>query len=137
VAEHLGQKGSFPAILSSFPAEGKKKNSEKFVSKNFLGYSFFHSTFTSDYELQARKFKLFVIKGKDKEECKDMIGKYLQTIKSQRRDVTEDRYILSDPHHGEIDLYWKGGYIWGIIDMNDFVLRSKYLKLFEEGLYKK
>jgi len=137
VAEHLGQKGSFPAILSSFPAEGKKINSEKFIAKNFLGYAFFHSVFTADYELQARKFKLFVIEGKDKEECKEMIGKYLQSIKSQKKDVTEDRHILSDPHHGEVDLYWKGGYIWGIIDMNDFALRSKYLKLFEEGLHKK
>lgn len=133
VAEHLGQKGSFPAILSSFPAEGKKKNSEKFIAKNFLGYAFFHCAFIADYELQARKFKLFVIEGKDKEECRDMIGKYLQTIKSQRKDVIEDRYILLDPHHGEVDLYWKGSYIWGIMDMNDLAIRSKYLKLFEGG----
>lgn len=136
VADELGQKGSFPAILSFFPEEGKKKNSEKFIAKNFLGYAFFHSTFIVDYELQGKKFKLFVIEGKDQEECKGMIGKYLQTIKSQRKEVTEDRYILSDPHHGEVDLYWKGRNLWGIIEINDLALRSKYLKLFEEGLLK-
>jgi len=137
VAENLREKGSFPSILSAFPAEEKQKHSEKFIAKNFLGYAFLHSSFTADYELQAKKFKLFVIEGKNKNECKDMIEKYLQTIKSPRKDTTEGRFILSDPHHGEVDLQWQGRYIWGIININDVDLRSKYLKLFEERLTKK
>ena len=137
VAKNLGPKGSFPAILSYFPAEGKKGNTEMFVYKNFLGYPFFDSGFTADYELQGKKFKLFVIERKNKNECKDMIEKYLQTIKSPRKDTTEGRYTLSDPHHGEIDLHWKGVYIWGIINISDVDLRSKYLKLFGERLTKK
>ncbi len=135
-AENLGPKGSFPSILSAFPAEGKQKHSEKFIAKNFLGYAFLHSSFTADYELQAKKFKLFVIEGKNKNECRDMIEKYLQTIKSPRKDTTEGRYTLSDPHHGEVGLHWKGVYIWGIINFNEVDLRSKYLKLFEEKLTK-
>lgn len=137
VAQNLGEKGSFPSILSSFPAEGKKGNSEMFISKNFLGYAFFHSGFTADYELQGKKFKLFVIEGKNKNECKAIIEKYLQTIKSPIKETTEGRYTLSDPHHGDIDLHWRGVYIWGIININDVDLRSKYLKLFEERLQKK
>ncbi|MDP2971122.1 MAG: hypothetical protein Q8P64_18225, partial [Deltaproteobacteria bacterium] len=136
-AENLCPKGSFPSILFTFPAEGKQKHSEKFIAKNFLGYAFLHSSFTADYELQGQKFKLFVIEGKNKNECRDMIEKYLRTIKGPRKDVTEGRRILSDPHHGEVDLHWKGVYIWGIININDVDLRSKYLKLFEEGLRKK
>ena len=137
VAQNLGEKGSFPSILSSFPAEGKKGNSEMFISKNFLGYAFFHSGFTADYELQGKKFKLFVIEGKNKNECKAIIEKYLQTIKSPIKETTEGRYTLSDPHHGEIDLQWQGRYIWGIVNVNDVDLRSKYLKLFEDRLTKK
>jgi len=136
-AENLGPKGSLPSILSDFPAEGKQKHSEKFIAKNFLGYAFLHSSFTADYELQAKKFKLFVIEGKNKNGCKDIIEKYLQTVKSPRKDTTEGRYTLSDPHHGEIDLHWKGRYIWGIININDVDLRSKYLKLFEDRVKKK
>lgn len=136
-AEHLGPKGSFPSILSTFPAEGKEKHSEKFIAKNFLGYAFLHSAFTADYEFQANEFKLFVIEGKNKDECKAMIGKYLQTIKSPKKNVTEGRHTLSDPHHGEVDLYWKGRYVWGILNLNEGPLRLKYLKLFEEGLTKK
>ncbi len=136
-AENLGPKGSLPSILSAFPAEGKQKHSEKFIVKNFLGYDFFHSAFTADYELQGKKFKLFVIEGKNKNECKDMIEKYLKTVKSPRKDSTEGRYTLSDPHHGEVDLLWKGRYFWGILNFNEGPLRLKYLKLFEEGLMKK
>ncbi len=137
VAENLGPKGSFPAILSYFPAEGKKGNSEMFISKNFLGYAFFHSGFTADYELQGEKFKLFVMERENKDECKTMIEKYLQAIKSPGKEVTECRYALSDPHHGEIDLQWQGRYIWGILNLNEASLRLKYLKLIEERLQRK
>jgi hypothetical protein len=137
VVENLGPKGSFPAILSFFPTEGKKVNSEMFISKNFLGYAFLHDGFTADFELQGKKFKLFVIEGENKDECKTMIEKYLQTIKSPTEKIREGRYTLKDPHHGEIDLQWQGKYLWGIIDLNEASLRLKYLKLFEERLQKK
>lgn len=136
VAENLGPKGSFPSMLSSFPAEGKKVNSEMFVYKNLLGYAFFHSGFTADYELQGKKFKLFVMERENRGECKAMIEKYLQAIESPEKEVTEGRYTLSDPHHGEMDLKWRGRYLWGIINMKDVDIRSNYLKLFEERLQK-
>jgi hypothetical protein len=34
----LGGKSALPKILSSFPREGMKKNTEKFIFKDFLGY---------------------------------------------------------------------------------------------------
>jgi hypothetical protein len=137
VAENLGEKGSLPSILSAFPADGRKKNSEKFIDKNFLGYSILHSAFTADYELSDKKFKLFVIEGADGNDCRDMIQKYLQQTKSPEKDVNESRYTIADPYHGEIELHWQGKYIWGILGLNDPLLRSKYLNLFEEGLKKR
>ncbi len=137
VAETLGEKGRLPSILSSFPEEGKKKNSEKFIAIKFLGYAFLHSAFTADYEISGTKFKLFAIEGVERSDCKDMIQKYLQQTGSPARDVVEGRYTLPDPYQGEIDLYWKGKYIWGIFNLSDPTLRTKYLKLFEEGLQKR
>lgn len=135
VAESLGEKGSLPSVLSSFPEEGKKRNSEKFINKNFMGYSFLHSAFTADYELSGTKFKLFFIES-DPNECKDMIQKYLQQTGNPAKGVVEGHYMLSDPYNGKIDLYWKGRNIWGIVNVSDASLRSKYLKLFERGLEK-
>jgi hypothetical protein len=137
VSESLEKKGTLPALLKSFPPDGKVKRSEKFIAKNFLGYSFLHSAFIADYKLSGVEFKLFVIEGADKSECEDMIRKYVQQTSNPRKDLGEGRYTLSDPHHGEIELYWQGEHIWGILNVNDPELRLKYLKLFEEGLKKK
>jgi hypothetical protein len=134
VAENLGEKGSLPSILSSFPREGKKVNSETFIAKNFLGYPFLHSSFTAEYELSGKRFKLFVIESEDKNEPRNMVQKYLQQIGKPGNDVAEGRYTISDPHHGEVDLCWKGRYIGGVLDQGDASLRTKYLALFEEGL---
>ena len=137
VVENLGGKGSLPSVLSSFPREGEKKNSEKFIAREFLGYAFFHSAFTADYELSGRKFKLFVIEGIDQKECRNMIQEYLKHTGNLQTKVEEGRYKLKDPYHGGMDFYWKGNYIWGALDLDDETLRSKVLKLFAEGLEKK
>ena len=137
VAENLGEKGTLPPILASFPEEGKLINSEKFIAKNFLGYSFLHSSFTSDYELAGKKFKLFIIEAGDQNECRNMVQKYLEQTGRSEKGVAEGRQLIRDPHHGEIELYWQGHYIWGILNVKDVVLRSTYLKLLEKELGKK
>jgi len=136
VVEKLSEGGRLPSIFSSFPVDGKIKNSEKFIARNFLGYSFLKSAFTADYDLSGQKFKLFLIDCGNKNECRNIVQKYLQQTKTSDKEVVEKRYTLSDPHHGVVDFYWKGDSIWGILDLADTDLRSKYLKLFEEGLKK-
>ncbi|MBA4423001.1 MAG: hypothetical protein C0390_07845, partial [Syntrophus sp. (in: bacteria)] len=134
VADNLGEKGGLPFILSAFPPDGKKGNSEKYITRNFLGYTFFNAAYTADYELAGKAFKLFLIEAEDKNECKSIIQKYLRQVKDPERDVTEGRYTVSDPHHGVIDLFWKGSYIWGAVDLADADLRSKLLKQFETNM---
>ena len=64
VAENLAEKGELPSILKSFPTEGKVANSEKFVARKFLGYSFLHSVFTADYVVSGKKFQVFMIESR-------------------------------------------------------------------------
>jgi hypothetical protein len=137
VLENLGEKGTLPTLLNSFPRDGKVKNSEKFVAKNFLGYAFLHSAFTADYDVSGTKFKLFVIEGAEGNDCKEMIQKYLQQTRSPEKNIAEGRHTITDPYHGEIELYWKGKYIWGTLNLNEVSLRSTYLKLLEKGLEEK
>ncbi len=127
----LGEKTTLPRILSSFPEEGKKKNSEKFISKNFLGYSFLRSGYTADYEVSGKKFKIFVIEAKDREECRAMMEKYLKQTGNEGRKLSEGTHRLKDTYHGEVDLFWKGKFIWGIVDLKDPDLRSRYLRKIE------
>jgi hypothetical protein len=134
LVENFGGKGSLPTILSSFPREGEKKNSEKYTAREFLGYPFFHSGYTADYELSGKKFKLFLIEGIDQNDCRNMIQEYLKHTGNLQTKVNEGRYQLKDPYHGGMDFYWKGNYIWGALDLDDETLRSKFLNLFAERL---
>ena len=131
VEGNLDEKGGLPALLTAFPAEGKKNNSEKYIVRNFLGYPFFSAVFTADYELPGRKFRLFIIETTDGKECREIVQKYSQKVKAPDGSVNEGRHTMSDPHHGIVDLYWKGRYIWGAVDLADAELRSRYLKLVE------
>jgi len=135
VLENLEEKGILPILLNAFPQDGKVKNSEKFIAKNFLGYSFLHSAFTADYEFLGTKFKLFIIED-DPKECQNIIQKYLEQTGNTEKRVAERRHLISDPHHGEIDLYWQGRYIWGTLSLTNPDLRLKYLRLIEKGLIK-
>ncbi len=137
ISENLGPKGTLPAVLSSFPDEGKKKNSEKFIERNFQGYSFLHSAYTADYEVSGKNFKLFLIQGVNQNDCKQMIQEYLKQTKNSQKGAVEGHYTVSDSYHGKIEFKWRGLYIWGTLNLNDPNLRSKYLKLFEAGLDKR
>jgi hypothetical protein len=134
VAESLGEKGGLPSLLSAFPLEGKKGNSEKYLTRNFLGYAFFNSAYTADYEIAGKTFKLFLIEAANRNEGKSIVQKYLRQVKNFEREVSEGRYTVSDPHHGVIDLFWKGAYIWGAVDLADADLRLKVLKSFEGNI---
>ena len=65
-----------------------------------------------------------------------MIRKYLGQTGKIQKDVTEGRYTISDPHHGEVALNWQGAHLWGILNLNDRDLRTKYLHLLEKKLRK-
>ena len=129
----LGGKSALPKILSSFPREGMKKNTERFISKDFLGYSYLHSGYTADYEVGEKKFKIFVIDGKDAGDCRRMMEKYLHQTGNEEKEVSEGTYRLKDRYHGDVELFWKGRLIWGILDLNDPELQSKFLKAIEES----
>ena len=130
--EILGGKSALPRILSLFPREGKKENTEKFVSKDFLGYSYLHSGYTADYEAGDKKFKIFVIEGKDAGDCRGMMEKYLNQTGIEEKAVSEGVYRLKDRYHGDVGLFWKGRFIWGILDLNDSEFQSKFLKAIED-----
>jgi hypothetical protein len=134
VAEGLGEKGGLPFLLSAFPLEGKKSNSEKYLTRNFLGYTFFNGVYTAEYEVAGNAFKLFLIEAADKQEPKRIIQQYLRQVKNHAGEVTEGRYRVLDPHHGVVDLFWKDAYIWGAVDLADADLRSKVLTSFEGNI---
>ena len=134
MAASLEGNGTLPAPLNLFPGEGKRGNAEKYIVRNFLGYPFFSGVFTAEYELTGRKFRLFIIEANDGTACREIVQKYLRQAKAPNREVNEGRYAIADPHHGVVELQWKGKYIWGAVDLADAELRLRYLKRIEEKL---
>jgi hypothetical protein len=134
VAKNLGEKGSWPRILFTFPPERKIKFSEKFIAKNFLGYPFFHSGFTALYDFTGKKTQIFVIEGHDLNDARQMMQKYLQQVGKAPAELKEGLYQIADPYHGKVDLAWKGIYIFGILNLDDPAISLEYLKLFQSRL---
>ena len=60
-----------------------------------------------------------------------MMEKYLKQTNNEGKKASEGAYRLKDHYHGEVNLFWKGKFIWGILDLEDPALRSQYLKEFE------
>jgi hypothetical protein len=63
-----------------------------------------------------------------------MLRQYLQFTQYPQQDGREDIYTLSDPHHGEVVLSWKGKYIWGIKGLDNEKMRVDYLLQIEKKL---
>lgn len=134
VAEALGEKAPLPPLLSFFPKEGKRANSEAFIARNFLGYPFLHSAYTTEYEVGGKGFTVFFIEGVDERECRRMIERYFAQLGKPGTEVTEGSYLLDDPHHGTIALQRRGKYLWGILGLSDAGLRAKYMELVKKRL---
>ncbi len=135
-AEKLGGEKGFPVLLGAFPDEGKVKNTEKFIGKNFLGYSFLPPAFVSDYLADGQKFKMFIMVGADPADCRTRLQKYFQQLKQPAERVAEGRQEISDPYHGNFELFWKGKYIGGVLNLPPSPARQKYLSLLETRLPK-
>jgi hypothetical protein len=130
ISQTLPAQSALPSVLSAFPSDGKRRNSEKFIAKDFLGYAFLHAGYLADYERSGQTYQLFVIAGDSPTDARAMLGQYLTQIK-QEVTLAEGAYQVRDPYHGEVALLWKGRYIWGTTKLADPGLRSAYLKHFE------
>jgi hypothetical protein len=136
ISASLGSHKTLPVLLASFPDEGKVKNTEKFIGKNFLGYSYFHSAFTVDYNLSGQKFQLFLMLGESTDDCRNRLQKYFQQVKRPPEQIVEKRYEISDPYHGSVEIFCVGKYIGGTLNLPPSPLRGKYLSAMEARLPK-
>lgn len=135
LAANLGTQSSLPDILDYFPEEGKKKNSEKFVPKDFLGYEFLHFAFTADYIYDNIELTLFIIEGEDSTDCDDMLANFMEFTQYPPEKIEQNVHTLIDPYHGEIVLSRKGKYLWGVMGLDIKEKRIDYLSQIEKKLY--
>ncbi|GAH29697.1 unnamed protein product, partial [marine sediment metagenome] len=73
VVKRVKDKGTLPPALAFFPKQGLVRNSEKFILRNFMGYSFLHSGYLANYKVEDLEFDCFLIEGENADDARNML----------------------------------------------------------------
>lgn len=114
ISEQLAQDNRWPAILGSFPAEGRLENQEHYIRENFIGLDFLHTAFTAEYE---EGYKLFVINAGSRDHLLEMVRSYLEFTKQDLDPEKETSFIITDRYNGDIPVVLKDSYLAGILNV--------------------
>lgn len=129
LAKALEGSMDFPAVVKCFPGKGKIANSEVYINRNFLGHSFLHSAFVTDYEIDGRKFQVFIIETGKPEEVEEILNNYTGFLKKKGIPVEqkEKLYRFQDPYYrssGIMNMKMEKNYLWGLFSKNNAAAES-------------
>ena len=134
--DDLKQEKAFPKEFLLFPEEEKNPNSEKYVSQNFLGYSFLKSVFTVMYG-KENSFTAFVIPSADESTAQKVLSDFLSVQTGSNYSQTgKNRYEVGNSSNGTIVLGISSRFIYGLINCRDRVKGSHYLDEIEKKINK-
>jgi hypothetical protein len=119
VVRRVKDKGNLPPALDIFPEQGLVRNSEKFILRNFMGYSFFHNGYLANYKLEDLEFDCFLIEGKDKEDAQNMLSQYLKRKGEQNVQKISEGYRIKDRYYHNIYLAKVENYLCGVMKIKD------------------
>jgi len=113
VESHLKQSKAFPALFAAFPEAGRQANTEQYIARSFLGYSFFNGVYVVTYENDG-PFKSFVIDSKSADQVQKLVSTYVAGIPKDGVSTLPNGWLkVADPHSGTIELGWKDRYLFG------------------------
>ncbi|MCJ7582107.1 MAG: hypothetical protein MUP98_16465, partial [Candidatus Aminicenantes bacterium] len=130
IAEKTQGQTSFPILLDHFPKDGLVANSEKFILKNVMGYSFLHDGYLSNYKVDDFEFDSFIIQGRDEGDAQMMFDRYLEAKKSQPVQKQDSIVSIKDRYYDLIFLSRVGNHICGVMKIEEGKedLGQKYLE---------
>jgi hypothetical protein len=138
VVKRVKDKGTLPSALAFFPKQGLVRNSEKFILRNFMGYSFLHSGYLANYKLEDLEFDCFLIEGENADDAQNMLKKYLEKKGKQSVEEISAGFRIKDRYYHNIYLTRVGNYICGVMKIKDESLEvgDKYFGMLIESLKK-
>lgn len=77
VEKRIKDKGNIPDIFRCFPAEGRVKNSEKYIKKDFMGFNFLRNGYIVTYGHNRVEFDGFVIEASSSGEASALLQKII------------------------------------------------------------
>ncbi len=138
VVKRVKDKGTLPSALAFFPKQGLVRNSEKFILRNFMGYSFLHSGFLANYKLEDLEFDCFLIEGENADDAQNMLKKYLGKKGKQSVEEISAGFRIKDRYYHNIYLTRVENYLCGVMKIKDESLEvgDKYFRMLIESLKK-
>ena len=138
IVKRVKDRGQFPPALSHFPQEGLVQNTEKYILRNFMGYSFLHDGYVASYKLKDQEFDCFIIEGKNEEDAQKMLKQYLEKKSNVDIRKTSTGYLIKDRYYHNIFLVRNDNYICGVMKIKDDFqeLGVRYLRMLLESLKK-
>lgn len=138
VVKRVKDKGGLPPVLAFFPKQGLVGNSEKFILRNFMGYSFLHSGYMANYKLEDLEFDCFLIEGEDAEDAQNMLEQYLKRKGKQNVQKISAGYRIKDRYYHNIYLARIENYLCGVMKIKDKSLEvgDRYFGMLIESLKK-
>jgi hypothetical protein len=136
IMKRVGEKGSFPALVQKLPKEGMIPNTEKYLLRNFLGYSFLRNGYLANYRAGDREFDCFFVEGKSETDAQNMLTQYLEAAGSANVTKQDVGYLVKDRYYHNIFLALVGNTICGVIKVKDGFKETgeKYLKMLHDEL---
>jgi hypothetical protein len=131
IADNLGSESGWPELLGIFPPEGKIPHADHYVRENFIGFNFLHSAYTAEYE---GGYKLFIIKGKGREDILEMAKAYLAFTKQSIDPAATSSFTISDRYNGDIPVVLEGPFMVGILEGKDKPVAKKNLETLVKNL---
>ena len=107
VAGMLEGEASMPAMLSEFPAEGRKLNEETFINESVLGHSFLNKAFRATYQVGNDVFSIFISEGSSPEEAKRTAETYVASTGISPVATGDSKFMVMDGFNGTVFLAWK------------------------------
>ncbi|MBN1222821.1 MAG: hypothetical protein JXB23_06200 [Candidatus Aminicenantes bacterium] len=136
IVKKAGDKGAFPPLVIKLPREGMIPNTEKYILRNFLGYSFLRNGYSANYMQGDLEFDCFFIEAKSPQDAQDMLTKYLEAKGSDSVSETDLGYLVKDRYYHNIYLAQSGNALCGVMKVKDGFedTGEKYLKMLLNNL---
>jgi hypothetical protein len=87
VAAGIGPGAGLPALVAAFPKDGLVARSERYISRNFMGYEFLRQGYVATYKSGGRDLEGFFIDGGTDKAAEGMLVELIDTLKADGQAV--------------------------------------------------
>ncbi len=117
LAKRIPEERTWPKALSLFPAAGRIAHSEKFILKNFLGFSYLQHGYLCSYQRGGFSFEVFIIQTEDAATAEDLVSRLRQDFSGS---LTEGRVLdgiwhVKSKYFQNIYMSRAGSFVFGLI----------------------